>query len=267
MPTRFIRESALTSATLYRLSDGAERLFWRMILIADDFGRFEAEPQVLKAKCFPHWPDAQLNIRRIGRLYNELEAELVTTYVAEGKRYGVFRTWAKYQIVRAKTSKYPPLTSANICTHLLADASVSGILRIRDTPDPDSAKPSPAEREAPGPPPPASTPHDSDDQARPWPSAEALVELYNGLVPVGHPKVDRLSPARREKAARYLKAFPDKAFWVRVFTEIRHSALLRGLKPSEGHAGFRGDFDWLLTKGKDGTENCVKAAEGKYRDG
>jgi hypothetical protein len=78
--------------------------------------------------------------------------------------------------------------------------------------------------------------------------------------------VTRLTPARRAKARKYLHDFPEEKFWVGVFTEIRLSSLLQGLRPSPGHEGFRGTFDWLLTKGKDGTENCVKVHEGKYRD-
>jgi hypothetical protein len=78
--------------------------------------------------------------------------------------------------------------------------------------------------------------------------------------------VQKLSPARRTKATRYLHLFPDPAFWHAVMHEISASSFLLGLKPSNGHEAFKADFDWLLTKGKDGTENCVKVAEGKYRD-
>jgi hypothetical protein len=94
---------------------------------------------------------------------------------------------------------------------------------------------------------------------------EEFVALYNRWAPPGHPRVRRLSPARREKALRYLRQFQHRAFWVQVFRELALSTLLtRGGGP--GHEHFRGDLDWLLTRGKDGTENCVKTAEGKYRD-
>ena len=53
MPSRVIRESALNSPTLAKLSHGAERLFWRLTIIADDAGRFDAHPTVVKARCFP----------------------------------------------------------------------------------------------------------------------------------------------------------------------------------------------------------------------
>ena len=85
-------------------------------------------------------------------------------------------------------------------------------------------------------------------------------------MPPGHPRVARLTPARREKARKYLLAFPDRRFWVRAFTEIRHSQFLRGLRNGPGHQHFIADFDWLLARGKDGTENVAKVAEGKYRD-
>ena len=75
-----------------------------------------------------------------------------------------------------------------------------------------------------------------------------------------------MSPGRRDKARRYLKDFPDQAFWDTVFREIHGSRFLRGLVKREGHAHFVADFDWLLTKGKDGTENVVKAFEGRYKD-
>lgn len=99
-----------------------------------------------------------------------------------------------------------------------------------------------------------------------WGSAEALVTLYNRLIPAGHPRVTRLTPARKDKARKYLRDFPEEKFWTGVFSEIQFSSLLRGRIQSDGHRSFRGDFDWLLTRGKDGTENAVKVHEGKYRD-
>lgn len=99
-----------------------------------------------------------------------------------------------------------------------------------------------------------------------WGKPEHLVALYNTLTPPGHPKVETLSPARAEKARRYLRQFPTEAFWRGVFTSVKLSAFLLGHKSGPGHEGFRGDFDWLLTKGKDGTENCVKVSEGRYED-
>jgi hypothetical protein len=103
--------------------------------------------------------------------------------------------------------------------------------------------------------------HESD-----WPSPEALVALYHESIPAGHPRVDSLSPARRERARAYLHSFPDREFWRRAFAAIGRSALLQGRRPSPDHKRFRGDFDFFLRKGKDGIEHVVKASEGKYHD-
>lgn len=100
-----------------------------------------------------------------------------------------------------------------------------------------------------------------------WPSPEALIALYNAESADELPAVTQLSEARKKKCKAYLKQFPESAWWQEVFKETRLSRFLRGLQSQNGHEGFKGDLDWLLTKGKDGTENAVKTYEGRYRDG
>lgn len=99
-----------------------------------------------------------------------------------------------------------------------------------------------------------------------WGRPSDLIALYNRLAPPELGRVEKVSEARKRKAAASLRQFPEREFWTRTFSELRFSAFLRGLKPSPGHEHFRGDLDWILTKGKDGTENAVKVAEGKFRD-
>ena len=97
-----------------------------------------------------------------------------------------------------------------------------------------------------------------------WPSPEALATLYNTCVPVDHRHVRLpLSPKRKEKARRILHAFPEEAWWRACFSEVELSPLLRS--GSETYPNFRGDFDWFLSNGQNGIENCVKTFEGKYR--
>ena len=102
---------------------------------------------------------------------------------------------------------------------------------------------------------------------KPGLTVEKLVKLYNSETPDECPAVNTISPARREKAKKYLKIFPTEQFWRDCFAEIHNSPFLRGLRNTSGHKGFIASFDWLLTKGKDQTENCVKVAEGRYRNG
>lgn len=129
MPNRIIRERALTSVTLDALSPEAERFFWRLILVADDFGRFEADPRIMLAKCFP-LRVRRLTTERITRWWMELcNVQTVVSYRINDKLYGYFPAWNKHQTQRAKVSKYPdPPTSANICTQ--TQANVSEVLDV-----------------------------------------------------------------------------------------------------------------------------------------
>lgn len=106
MPDRFIRESALTSESLAQLSDFAERLFWRLTTVADDFGRFVANPAVIQGRTMPLV--AGVNPKKIFAALQELDgAGAVKLYEAEGRKYGYFPSWEKHQVRRARTSKHP----------------------------------------------------------------------------------------------------------------------------------------------------------------
>ena len=101
----------------------------------------------------------------------------------------------------------------------------------------------------------------------PWPSVEALTNLYNEKTPDECPAVTRPSEARTKKAREYLRQFPDQDFWEQTFKEVWKSPFLRGHRNGNGHGSFIASFDWLLTRGKDGTENVLKTSEGQYQDG
>lgn len=53
MPNRYVRESWIDSAAIEQLDAHAERFFLRLILKADDFGRYTANPVALKNTLFP----------------------------------------------------------------------------------------------------------------------------------------------------------------------------------------------------------------------
>lgn len=101
-----------------------------------------------------------------------------------------------------------------------------------------------------------------------WPSPQALADLYNARTPDNVPSVKTLKGGRLEKAKRYLRIFPDQTWWEEVFAMYHRSAFLSGkVQPSNGHGHFHPDFDWLLSKGKDGSDNCAKVHDGRYSDG
>ena len=123
MPTRDIKESCRTSLTLAQISHGAERLFWRLTTYADDFGRMPADAGVLRGQCFSAMLDA-VRESDVSEWLVELEAaDLLRLYKTnDGKTFAFFPTWRKHQRVRAKHSKYPSPSSADICRQMPTNA-------------------------------------------------------------------------------------------------------------------------------------------------
>lgn len=52
MPTRLLRDWT-DSFAVDELDVHAERFFVRLIMVVDDYGRFHADPRMLRSKCFP----------------------------------------------------------------------------------------------------------------------------------------------------------------------------------------------------------------------
>jgi len=52
MPTRLLRDWT-DSFAVDELDVNAERFFVRLIMVVDDYGRFHADPRMLRSKCFP----------------------------------------------------------------------------------------------------------------------------------------------------------------------------------------------------------------------
>jgi hypothetical protein len=130
LPNRIIRESITTSNSWDRLSYAAEAFCTRLITVVDDYGRLDARPSVLRAKCFP-LKLAEVSESKIARWLSELiEARLVVVYVGEhGGQFLQFVNWTKYQNVRARESRYPAppdhlIASAINCDQMIADVPV-----------------------------------------------------------------------------------------------------------------------------------------------
>lgn len=86
MPNRIVREGMLTSEKVDKLSASEERFYVRLMLKADDYGRHEANPRLLKSVLFPLKDDL-----RDADMSRELaaceRAGLVRCYEVAGKRY------------------------------------------------------------------------------------------------------------------------------------------------------------------------------------
>jgi hypothetical protein len=96
-------------------------------------------------------------------------------------------------------------------------------------------------------------------------TSDGLMDMYNECTPDEMPAIETRSQERHRKARLYLAQFPKPEFWRQTFGMMHKSLFLRGLAPPKpGQKPFLADFDWLLSKGKDGTENVVKVHDGKY---
>ena len=107
MPNRILKESICTSETINQLSEGEENFFYRILVNCDDYGRMDARPLILLARCYP---------LRIGQITEEeierrlaalVRAGLIELYVVDGTRYLQVVSWGKHQQIRNKHSKCP----------------------------------------------------------------------------------------------------------------------------------------------------------------
>lgn len=137
MPNRIIKETICTSDNLNELSPEAEVFFYRLMVNCDDFGRLDARPQILRAKCFPLKIDTIKTDFIEKWLADLLKAELIILYQVDGRPYLQLTTWSEHQQIRAKKSKYPGPEDGEIistdsneqqnnehdisCNHLISD--------------------------------------------------------------------------------------------------------------------------------------------------
>lgn len=131
MPTRFIKECCRSSPSLQKLTDFQERLFWRLITAADDYGRFEADPCAVRSTCFPLGCKQTItDVSKCLQMFADLN--MLVLYENSERKYGQLVNFIKHQgAPRATKSKHPaPILQhlqsyANICKQMHANALVS----------------------------------------------------------------------------------------------------------------------------------------------
>lgn len=88
------------------ISAEAERLFTRLIMKADDYGRFHADPRLIKAACFPLIDN--LRSPDIARWLDELSTrQLILRYEADGRSIAVIVNYG--QRLKSSRAKFPPM--------------------------------------------------------------------------------------------------------------------------------------------------------------
>lgn len=123
MPNRIIKESICTSEKISQLTDFEFRLFIGLITQADDCGRCDARPAILKGSIFPL--REKVTVATVASALHGLANKgCVYLYNVDGKPYLYFPSWAKHQRVRDCRPKYPePQENAEDCFNEIGDNS------------------------------------------------------------------------------------------------------------------------------------------------
>lgn len=123
MPNRIIKESICTSDDIEKLSPDEEVFFYRLIVICDDFGRFDARPSILKGRMYPL--KNKMKESDINRYLMKLsEIGLIQLYSHEEKEYLYLTKWEYHQQRRAKHSKFPEPSLDINCNQMKSDDSI-----------------------------------------------------------------------------------------------------------------------------------------------
>jgi hypothetical protein len=261
VPNRIIKESICTSKNLNQLSAEEEVFFYRLIVNADDFGRFDAEPEILRARCFPR-RTSFITIEQVLNWLNALvKAELIALYEVDGDLYGYFVTWDDHQQKRAKHSKYPDptdgvpsmITDDIKCNQTPSNVPENRESRIREYENRESnicASDGCASAQT------NSKPESVPEKDAPVPYSE-IVEVYHEQCP-DLPKVLKVTTARKKHIkARYREYNSDLSVFRELFKLAGSSPFLHG----KNDRGWIASFDWLMNE-----QNMTKVLEGKYTD-
>ena len=111
MPTRMIREGIIDSRPFHELTDSAQLFYFKLLLLVDDYGRYEADADLLRSKLFwrslDRWPLSRVSavLADVSTVRTDDGHELVTLYRVNGKSYLQVNNFN--QRLRAKHSRCP----------------------------------------------------------------------------------------------------------------------------------------------------------------
>lgn len=104
MPNRILREGILTSRRVNKLSERAELFYRRLMSRLDDYGRCDADAELLRTGCYPLRVDKVKGAQIEGWLQDCKEAGLLVIYHNAGKRYVQYLDWKQQE---RSESKFP----------------------------------------------------------------------------------------------------------------------------------------------------------------
>lgn len=139
MPNRILKAGLRSSERWDACTWQAQSFYVRLLTLVDDYGRYEADPVLLRSEAFPRRED--IRAQQVIAWSEELEKHrLVVFYKASGKQYLALTNWTER--IRSE-SKFPDPPAE--CGHLLTNDSRCSL----STPTP-SLSPTGYAREPPG---------------------------------------------------------------------------------------------------------------------
>lgn len=111
MPNRILRDAILTSEAVSTLAWPDEVFYRRLMSIVDDYGRCEANPQLLRSRCYPLQTD-QVRVADISRWMAACQkAGLIALYDVAGKSYLQIEKFGQQQRSASKCPEPPSVAS------------------------------------------------------------------------------------------------------------------------------------------------------------
>lgn len=123
MPTRRISDKICRSEDYKAMTLFQRDLFWRLIVNADDFGRFDGRLNILKGALYPL--DSVTDKSVDEGLKGLATLGIVDLYEVDGRPYLRIINWLTYQQQRAAKSKYPAPNVDNSVDKVLCNQLIS----------------------------------------------------------------------------------------------------------------------------------------------
>lgn len=115
MPNRIISSGILTSESLSQLTWFEQCVFFKLLVLADDYGRYDGRPAVIRGQAFSLHNVTNADIQ--AALSRLAAVGIVSNYEVDGRPYLQLEHWGKYQRLRNSKAKYPaPPDSAADCS-------------------------------------------------------------------------------------------------------------------------------------------------------
>lgn len=141
MPNRIIKESTFSSEKISELSDFEFRLWVGLITQADDAGRGDARPAIIKGRVFPL--RSRVTVKDVDAAIHGLAAKgCVSLYTVGGRPYFWFPTWGEHQRIRDCKPKYPGPEESDDSPQSAADCGnppqLAAIIQSESNPNPNT---------------------------------------------------------------------------------------------------------------------------------